>query len=434
MLFSRIGSNILVLMVVMMMTDLSLFGQSLVPVSAGATENTAYPDFAGTDPIYFFCAGNGGDVGSLKASSSGGQVVFLWERWDVAGARFVQLTSETATTSTLKSLADGCYRVSFTENGKSLLFRAWVMNCRITAEAKTVALTCTNLRLTAVVTGSDLRYYDLKSGKPVLLNQGFRFKWFFGNQSMGSVQDLTLYSLPATDGLFRVEITDKAGCFAASTVSYGSPVPTAQFTWTTTQKSDPQYTFPQAPAQIDFQNQSINSDPGKYEWYLFRDRSVLDAMGGGTAAIDSFLAVLYDDSPLFTYELSGKYKVKLIAAKTTQGLTCRDTFYLPDYIVVDTSLVKVSPVFTPNGDGINDKLILKTRSLASLDFSLFNRWGKLVYSYSNSNYIPADTQVAAWDGKVNGNLCPAGVYFYVVDAKGRDGVRRRSKGFIELIR
>ena len=156
-------------------------------------------------------------------------------------------------------------------------------------------------------------------------------------------------------------------------------------------------------------------------------------MGGGTAVIDSFQTVLYDVNPLYTYELSGKYKVKLVAAKTVQALTCRDTFYLPDLIIVDTSLVKVAPVFTPNGDGVNDKLILKTRSLESLTFTVVNRWGKVVHQFSSNNYIPAESEIAAWDGKVNGKLCPAGVYFYVVDAQGRDGVRRRSKGFVEMI-
>jgi gliding motility-associated-like protein len=216
-------------------------------------------------------------------------------------------------------------------------------------------------------------------------------------------------------------------------VNYVSPIPKAKFSWSTPQQNDPQYVFPQAPANIDFKNLSENSDPGKFEWYLFKDRAILDKLGGGTIQIDSFQTVLYDDNPLYTYELSGKYKVKLVASKTVQSLTCRDTFYLPQEIIVDTSLVKVAPVFTPNGDGVNDKLIIKTRSLESLEFTVLNRWGKVVHRYSSANFLPEDTEIAAWDGRVSGNLCPAGVYFYVIDAQGRDGVRRRSKGFVEMI-
>ena len=237
---------------------------------------------------------------------------------------------------------------------------------------------------------------------------------------------------PSKNTVYRVEVTDRAGCMKSAEVSYTSPIPVANFSWSTPQQNDPQYNFPQAPANIDFKNLSENGDTGSYEWYLFKDRNILESMGGGTA-IDSFLTILYDDNPLYTYDQSGKYKVKLVAAKTVQTLTCRDTFYLPGYIVVDTSLVKVAPVFTPNGDGVNDKLIIKTRSLESLDFTVVNRWGKVVHHFSSNNYLPEDSEIAAWDGRVNGTLCPAGVYFYVADAKGRDGVRRRTKGFVEMI-
>ena len=82
---------------------------------------------------------------------------------------------------------------------------------------------------------------------------------------------------------------------------------------------DPQYVNPQAPADIDFKNLSENADPDKYEWYLFKDKYDLEAMGGGSASIDSFMTILYDVNPLYTYQLSGKYKVKLVAIQNTAG-------------------------------------------------------------------------------------------------------------------
>lgn len=84
-------------------------------------------------------------------------------------------------------------------------------------------------------------------------------------------------------------------------------------------------------------------------------------------------------------------------------------------------------------EGVNDVLMIQTRSLESLDFQIFNRWGRIVHKFSKSGYIPADSELAAWDGKVNGKLATPGVYFYVVDAKGRDGERRRKKGFVQMI-
>ncbi|HWS01073.1 MAG TPA: gliding motility-associated C-terminal domain-containing protein, partial [Prolixibacteraceae bacterium] len=250
---------------------------------------------------------------------------------------------------------------------------------------------------------------------------------------ISSVQNPVISNPPAANTVYRVEVTDRAGCMNSAEVSYTSPVPVAKFSWSTPQQSDPQYVYPQAPADIDFKNLSENSDPDKNEWFLFKDKAILESMGGGTAVIDSFMEILYDENPLYTYELSGKYKVKLVAAKTVQSLTCRDTFYLPDYIIVDTSLVKVTPVFTPNGDGVNDMMIIQTRSLQSLDFTVLNRWGKVVHHFSSNNYMPSESEIAAWDGRKGGSLCPPGVYFWVVDAQGRDGERRRTKGFVEMI-
>ena len=222
----------------------------------------------------------------------------------------------------------------------------------------------------------------------------------FDSKSHHLATTLPKYSLPGGDNR-------PCRMHEDAEVNYTSPIPVAKFSWSTPQQNDPQYSFPQAPADIDFKNLSENSDAGKFEWYLFKDKSILGSMGGGTAVIDSFQAVLYDNNPLYTYELSGKYKVKLVASKTVQAMTCRDTFYLPGYIIVDTSLVKVSPVFTPNGDGVNDKMIIKTRSLESLDLTVVNRWGKVVHHFSSNNYIPSESEIAAWDGRVNGNLLPA---------------------------
>jgi gliding motility-associated-like protein len=409
-----------------------LQAQSLTSGNAAYQETTAYPVFPTNDPVFYFCAEEGVATASLTAQSAGSTVTFLWEKFDPVAVKFVNFTNETGTTSTQTRLADGCYRISFTENGKNLQFRAWVLNGWMRPAAAIAESTCLLVRLSSSVVGTSYQYNDLSTGKAVFISSDYHFRWYARTQYVASIQNPVLMNPPTKNTVYRVEVTDRAGCMKSAEVSYISPIPVANFSWSTPQQNDPQYNFPQAPANIDFKNLSENGDPGSYEWYLFKDRNVLESMGGGTA-IDSFLTILYDDNPPYTYDQSGKYKVKLVAAKTVQALTCRDTFYLPGYIVVDTSLVNVAPVFTPNGDGVNDKLIIKTRSLESLDFTVVNRWGKVVHHFSSNNYLPEDSEIAAWDGRVNGALCPAGVYFYVADAKGRDGVRRRTKGFVEMI-
>jgi len=72
--------------------------------------------------------------------------------------------------------------------------------------------------------------------------------------------------------------------------------------------------------------------------------------------------------------------------------------------------------FSPNGDGINDLLIIENIELYEQNsLIIFNRWGNIVYEkdkYDNSE---------AWDGIANKGIrvgsgpLPAGVYFYILD-------------------
>ena len=59
-------------------------------------------------------------------------------------------------------------------------------------------------------------------------------------------------------------------------------------------------------------------------------------------------------------------------------------------IVVETSLVDVPNVFTPNGDGNNDEFVVFTQSLKSMNIRIYNRWGGLVHSWKYSNIRESD--------------------------------------------
>ncbi|NQX98937.1 MAG: PKD domain-containing protein, partial [Flavobacteriales bacterium] len=67
----------------------------------------------------------------------------------------------------------------------------------------------------------------------------------------------------------------------------------------------------------------------------------------------------------------------------------------------------VPNVFTPNGDGINDELIvLGVDETAEFEIKIFNRWGKLVFESSSL--------INNWDGKVGNDVGSAGTYFYIL--------------------
>lgn len=72
--------------------------------------------------------------------------------------------------------------------------------------------------------------------------------------------------------------------------------------------------------------------------------------------------------------------------------------------------------FSPNGDGINDQLIIENIELYEQNsLVVFNRWGNIVYE---KDYYTNDE---AWDGiatkgiRVGSGTLPAGVYFYILD-------------------
>lgn len=81
-------------------------------------------------------------------------------------------------------------------------------------------------------------------------------------------------------------------------------------------------------------------------------------------------------------------------------------------ISIAESELRVPNVFTPNGDGLHDEFRVQYRSLAEFHCWVYNRWGKLVYEWTD----PAK----GWDGTINGSPAAEGAYFYVIRARGTD--------------
>jgi gliding motility-associated-like protein len=73
--------------------------------------------------------------------------------------------------------------------------------------------------------------------------------------------------------------------------------------------------------------------------------------------------------------------------------------------VLDNCLIKVPGAFTPNGDGLNDRLKAINADLATaFQFRVYNRFGQLIFS----TRIPTD----GWDGLYKGQRAEAGTYVW----------------------
>lgn len=106
---------------------------------------------------------------------------------------------------------------------------------------------------------------------------------------------------------------------------------------------------------------------------------------------------------------------------------CKDTAEIT-IAVINTLPVVIPSGFTPNGDGLNDIFRLGNLTYQKLvDFSVYNRWGQLVY---HNTYDPK----SGWDGTFNGVPQDMGVYNYSIILSNPDGTNTIYKGDVTLVR
>ena len=95
--------------------------------------------------------------------------------------------------------------------------------------------------------------------------------------------------------------------------------------------------------------------------------------------------------------------------------------------------IYIPNVFTPNGDGINDRfMVFSSPEIISIDHLLiYDRWGELLFE--ETNFAPNDFQYG-WNGIFrNQHLNPA-VFVYVVEWTDREGEKHIEKGDVTLLR
>ena len=109
------------------------------------------------------------------------------------------------------------------------------------------------------------------------------------------------------------------------------------------------------------------------------------------------------------------------------GCTWRDsvTLWVID-VICDEPYIYVPNAFTPNGDGKNDILHVKSNVAYEVDFQIYDRWGELVFATNNLDN--------GWDGTYRGQKANPGVFVYhlVITCYNKEIFRK--KGNITLIR
>lgn len=235
---------------------------------------------------------------------------------------------------------------------------------------------------------------------------GFTYSW---TAPAGALTSNLTNSVLVTNltGLYRILVTNTVnGCRSQESYSVVNGELTANFA--------PSASTGFAPLFVTFTNNSSTSTGAS-------SINCLWSYGNGAATATTLVNSI---SPTTTYTAPGTYTVLLIATKGT----CRDTAMR--VIRVDVpSKMEVPNVFTPNDDKVNDVFRLIASSLAEVNVLIYDRWGNKVYE------LTSETGNFAWDGKnQSGKDCAAGVYFYVIKAKGKDGEEFEQKGNVSLFR
>lgn len=116
-------------------------------------------------------------------------------------------------------------------------------------------------------------------------------------------------------------------------------------------------------------------------------------------------------SQSITVRSMGTYTV----SATDPGTACP----VKDYSIVGPCLdEKIPDIITPNGDGKNDRFVIRGLIPGS-QVEIYNRWGTVVYNSGSSGYDNL------WDG----NNVTDGVYFYIYSPPGKDP----KKGTVQVV-
>jgi gliding motility-associated-like protein len=230
---------------------------------------------------------------------------------------------------------------------------------------------------------------------------GQQFFWDFGDGSTSTQTNPThVYPSPGTY-LVQLIAVDPNTCNKRDTITKNVTVvnkPTASYTYS------PNPTMANMPIQL------VNTSSGavSYKW-IFGDGKTIT-----TAKRDSVIS--------YQYQKTGTYNVCLIAFNAAG---CSDTTCTQISISVEVGY-SVPNAFSPNGDGVNDKVFIRGFGVTKVSFQIFNRWGELVFASSDVN--------AGWDGYYKGKLQAQDIYHYSAVVEFYTGEKLAKKGDITLLR
>ncbi len=189
------------------------------------------------------------------------------------------------------------------------------------------------------------------------------------------------------------------------------------------------------------ENKSLYSDTHAYvkRPLPYTDFTFVELKKSNSYALIQFTSTTNQNDYVYTWKLNNKEVSSISNPAFTFNETNKNQIQLTikDKFECINSLEKTIPIelttelfiptaFTPNGDGVNDKIkMMGISPNTSLNLMIFNEWGHLVFSSTSA--------IDSWDGTYKGEAANAGNYSYLLDIT-LNGEVQHLKGIITLIR
>lgn len=166
-------------------------------------------------------------------------------------------------------------------------------------------------------------------------------------------------------------------------------------------------------APVDITFSALPSDAASFrEWQISRDPEFFD--------IDLRYATDVTD---VTFSDQGTFYVRYVCADPSGECEFISETYT---VAIGESLLLCPNAFSPlSSPGVNDEWRVSYKSIVDFNCVIVNRWGNVMAKLSHPSQ--------GWDGRHSGKLVPAGVYFYIINARGADGRVYNLRGDINII-
>jgi len=135
------------------------------------------------------------------------------------------------------------------------------------------------------------------------------------------------------------------------------------------------------------------------------------------------------ETPTGHSTLASPIETTLYTVKVTDIFGCFKNDTVTVFVterICDEPYLFIPNAFSPNGDGNNDILYVRSEIIEQFVFGVYNRIGELMFETTD--------QSIGWDGKYKGEKCTPGVYDFYLEGKCVNNEPVLKKGNVTLIR